>query len=232
MTEAAARSLDLRLGAVRTAGFSVQDSDVIRHLSLELRKPVTSLESIACYLGLVSAGEDKAAPHVERLRRIAERMNWVINDTFHLLQDSPPAPPILDLHELISSILADRAARNESILRTDFAEEEALVRIDAAGAAHLIRTMILSVTYLAGKEESVLRTTVSPEAIQLDVRIPGAAIPGDHLETYFGLREPGWHEGAYSLAGSQRIARAHGAEILASPLPQGSGFTCTFPHAS
>lgn len=232
MTEAAARSLDTRLGVVRTAGLSVQDSDVIRHLSLELRKPITSLESIACYLGLVSPGEDKAAPHVERLRRIAERMNWVINDTFHLLEDPPPAPPILDLHELISSILAERAARNESILRTDFAEQEALIRMDAPGTAHLIRTLILSVTHLAGKEESVLRTMVSPQTVQLEVRIPGAAIPKDHLESYFGFRQPGWQEGAYSLAGSRRIAQAYGAEILASALPQGSGFTCTFPSGA
>lgn len=54
---------------------------VLRHLAHDLRQPLSGIESIAYYLDMVLAdAEPEIGQHCERLRRMVQQANWILND--------------------------------------------------------------------------------------------------------------------------------------------------------
>lgn len=232
MTEAVAPSLDPRLGVAKTEGFSVQAGDVVRHLSHELRQPLSTIESIAYYLGMVFPGEKKITPQLERLRHLVEQMNWSLTDAVHLLQAAPISPQILDLNEAVSEALSERTYHGGPRYRPEFTETEALVKMDASQAAHLVRALMLTMSQLPAGTDVMIRTAVTEGEVRLEIQVPGLEIPPLELERFFTPLESHLPNGAPSLACARRIAEAHGGTVEASWVPQlGVRFLCSFPLA-
>lgn len=230
MTEAVAHSFDSRLGVAKTEGPSVQAGDVVRHLSHELRQPLSTIESIAYYLGMVLPGEEKITLQLERLRYLVDQMNWSLSDAVHLLQAAPTNPQLLDLHELVSEVLAERASLDGPRFRADFAETEALVEMDAGQASHMIRGLLLALGELPGEQDIMVRTAVSDGRVRLEVQVPRAEAPAGNLENWFDPLPEKLPGGVLSLACARRIAQAHRGTIEASYVPQlGVRFLCSFP---
>lgn len=232
MTEAVARSLEPRLGVEKTEGFSVQAGDVVRHLSHELRQPLSTIESIAYYLGMVLPEENKVTLQLERLRHLVEQMNWSLTDAVHLLQAAPVSPQVLDLHELVTEVLSERASQDGPRFHPDFAETEALVKMDAAQALHLVRGMMLTMSQLPEDTGIMVRTAVSGSMVRLEIQVPGLEIPPHDLERFFTPLESDLPNGSLSLACARRIAESHGGAIEASSISGlGVRFVCSFPAA-
>jgi signal transduction histidine kinase len=230
MSEATALQPDF--GAERTDAASVQAGEVVRHLSHELRQPLSTIDSIAFYLTMVLGEEPRAAPHLARLHDLVEQMNWVLSDAVHLLQAAPSNPQVVDLHELVSSTLADRA-ETPARFRTDFSSEAALVRADACQVGHLVRSVVMVLAQLACDKDVVARTRVDGREVHLEFLVPTLDADQHDLDRLFEPFACGLISGAgMSLAGARRIAEANGGRIQArSESGRGTLFRSAFPLA-
>lgn len=232
MTEAVAPTLDTRLGVPETRGSSVQAGDVVRHLTHELRQPLSAIESIAYYLGMVLPEEKKITSQLGRLRHLVEQMNWSLTDAVHLLQAAPVSPQVLDLHELITAVLAERAAQPGPIFHPEFSEAPALVNMDAAQAAHLVRGVMLTMSQLPEAANIMVRTAVEEARVRFDIQVPGFELGPEELDRFFSPLDTHLLNGALSLACARKIAEGHGGTLEAASIPRvGVRFRCSFPLA-
>jgi signal transduction histidine kinase len=79
-----------------TANTNLPVNDVLRHLTHELRQPLSALESIAFYLQMtLGGGGSDVSVQVNRLQQMVDSANWVLSDVLHLLQMAPPKPELL-----------------------------------------------------------------------------------------------------------------------------------------
>ena len=232
MTDAVARALDTRLGVEKTDAFTVHAGDVIRHLSHELRQPLSTIESIAFYLGMLFPEQPKLAAQSDRLRRLVEHMNWVLTDAVHLVQAAPVNLQVLDLHELVSNELAGQTSQGRCEFVADYAEQDALVRMDAAQASHLVRGMLLAVGNLPEDSEILVRTHTGAGSVTLEIQVPRTELSSRELDWLFTPLESHRNGSGLSLFAARRIAKAHGGSLEVSSSPQLCvRLTCSLPLA-
>ena len=117
--------------------------DVIRHLTHELRQPLSALESIAFYLQMtVGGGPSDVSAQVERLQQMVDNANWVLSDVLHLLQMAPAAPVAVVLEELLEEVLCEAWASEGLAVETDIVEELPPMAVDLEQARHLFRSVL------------------------------------------------------------------------------------------
>ncbi|MBM3738391.1 MAG: HAMP domain-containing histidine kinase [Acidobacteria bacterium] len=219
-------------GAERTDAVSVQAGEVVRHLTHELRQPLSTIESIAFYLRMVLREEPRALEQLGRVQQLVEQMNWVLSDAVHLIQAAPTNPQVLDLHELLTQALSDRPD-SSARLQPDFTEETVLVRLDAAQAGHLIRSVILILSALAKDQDIIVRTRAENGEAFLEFLVPDLDAGQADLDRLFEPFAPGLISGAgMSLAGAKRIAEFNGGRMQArSESGRGTLLRSAFPLA-
>ncbi len=96
---------------------SVSLEPVLRHLSHELRQPLSGIEAIAYYLDMVLNDADpEITQHCVRLRRMVQQANWVLNDAaLTLALVSAPHTPFC-LTTFFTALGARMAAHEEYTL--------------------------------------------------------------------------------------------------------------------
>ena len=116
--------------------------DVIRHLTHELRQPLSALESIAFYLQMtVGGGKTDLGLHIERLQQMVDSANWVLSDVLHLLQMAPPHPVPVDFAELNEEVLSESWVSEGLSIEQSFADELPAVWVDLEQCPHLLRSV-------------------------------------------------------------------------------------------
>jgi nitrogen-specific signal transduction histidine kinase len=117
--------------------------DVIRHLTHELRQPLSALESIAFYLQMtVGGGGSDVSAQVERLQQMVDNANWVLSDVLHLLQMAPATPVAVVLEELLEEVLCETWASEGLAVETDIDEALPAMGVDLEQARHLFRSVL------------------------------------------------------------------------------------------
>lgn len=117
--------------------------DVIRHLTHELRQPLSALESIAFYLQMtVGGGGSDVSAQVERLQQMVDNANWVLSDVLHLLQMAPATPVAVVLEELLEEVLCETWASEGLAVETDIDEALPAMAVDLEQARHLVRSVL------------------------------------------------------------------------------------------
>ena len=117
--------------------------DVIRHLTHELRQPLSALESIAFYLQMtVGGGGSDVSAQVERLQQMVDNANFVLSDVLHLLQMAPSTPVAVVLEELLEEVLCEAWASEGLGVETDIAEGLPPMWVDLEQARHLFRSVL------------------------------------------------------------------------------------------
>lgn len=117
--------------------------DVIRHLTHELRQPLSALESIAFYLQMtVGGGGSDVSAQVERLQQMVDNANWVLSDVLHLLQMAPATPVAVVLEELLEEVLCEAWASEGLAVETDIDEALPAMAVDLEQARHLFRSVL------------------------------------------------------------------------------------------
>ncbi|MBI2687924.1 MAG: HAMP domain-containing histidine kinase [Acidobacteria bacterium] len=117
--------------------------DVVRHLSHELRQPLSALESIAFYLQMTAAegGTDLTA-QVNRLQQMVDSANWVLSDVLYLLHMNPPNPEDVELDELTEEVLTEAWVGEGLSIEWDFEEFLPPARADLEQLRHLLRSVL------------------------------------------------------------------------------------------
>jgi signal transduction histidine kinase len=185
---------------------------VLREVAHEIRQPLSVIESIAYYLALVSADDDKNREQFMRIQELVEQSNWILSSGVGLVETRRAEPVPVDLDELITQTLSGRPASIDSPVELALEPDLPLVHLDPGFARTLIENILGLFRQLA--------TTAQP----LEIRTFQAA---SGIEIQFFTAAQGYRSltslppgSTMSLDYVQRIAAMHGGSSTISIDPQ------------
>ena len=108
-----------------------------------MRQPLSTIESIAYYLGMVLPQHDKRSRRqVDKLQELVQQANWILADAIHYLQASPPLPQTIDIDECISECVSEAAKGDAVPIHLELSDSPTLVRSDPEQLRHLLRNVL------------------------------------------------------------------------------------------
>lgn len=152
--------------------------DVIRHLTHELRQPLSALESIAFYLQMTAGGDrSDISAHIDRIQQMVDNANWVLSDMLHLLQMAPPnAEPII-LEEIVEEVLAESWTSEGISWETAFPGELPAIAADLEQFRHLLRSVCHFLCHNVGQPRAVtIAARSAANAVHLEFRAYAPAV--------------------------------------------------------
>ena len=152
-------------GVQTTAGsFPVLPQVALQMIAHELRQPLSAIESIAYYLGLVlPPGDDRAREHVARLQQLVEQSNWILTCGLQLADQTPLAPVPLDLQQLIRQAIATRTSQGHPQSDLELSGDVRIVRLDPPRGRALIENLLAMFIHVAGDAHPVRLRTAAPD---------------------------------------------------------------------
>ncbi len=143
--------------------------DVIRHLTHELRQPLSALDSIAFYLQMTVGGDSNdVSAQVNRLQQMVDNANWVLADVVYLMHVAPPHLEVVNCQELMEEMLTETWACEGLTITLDVAGDTPAAWADPAQIRHLLRCVLQFLRRIA-EEPRAVGISVSPRngAVQL-----------------------------------------------------------------
>lgn len=198
-------------GAQTTAApFPVLPQAALQMIAHELRQPLSTIGSIAYFLGLIlPPGDDRAREHVAQLQQLVEQSNWILTCGLQLADDTPLAPVSVDLQQLIRQAIATRTSLGHPQPSLELSGDLPLVRLDRVRGRALIENLLAMFIHLAGDAHPVRLRTAAPdtgEAGRVALEI-STAVPGYRSEEALGAGS------ALGLECARRIVHAHGGSL-------------------
>jgi signal transduction histidine kinase len=185
----------------------VEPAELLRSIAHELRQPLSTIESIAYYLGLIlPRHNEKVQDQLTRLQELVEQSNWILTSGLQLADMSSIsraiAPAPVDLEELITQAISERPVSIEAAPRLQLSGGLPHVQLDPALGRSLLENVLGLFRHLA--------TEVYP----VTVRTAPAAGGGVSLELATSapghLSEAAMPAGtALSLASARKVVEAH-----------------------
>lgn len=122
---------------------TVPAQDLIRHLTHELRQPLSAMESIAFYLQMtLPSGNAEVSAQIDRLQQQVDNANWILTDCLHRLHPTPANPEPVDIPELINEVLAEPWPADGLDAYADFADGLPSARVDPEQFRHVLRAIL------------------------------------------------------------------------------------------
>ncbi|HTS76085.1 MAG TPA: hypothetical protein VMG40_07770 [Bryobacteraceae bacterium] len=174
------------------------DSISLRDLAHELRQPLSTIEAIAYYLGMVlPRDDDKTHEQLDRLQRLVEQSNWILSNSLHLAETATPARERIDLEEIIAE-----AASSDPALRLEL-EGNCLVHADLGMARALIENVLTLFRQIAGETHPATvrtRKTGCGVMLEIETQAPGfRSIAGGQLSLECARRTVEAHSGSIEV---------------------------------
>jgi len=200
----------------RSQNSEVSTASLVKHLAHELRQPLSTIESIAYYLGMIlPKTECKAREQVEKLQQLVEQANLAVSDAIHSLQLCPRRISDVNLNEAICRICTEMTLDQGKEPQMNLAERLPFIRTDAAQTDHLIRSLLALAMRVgvAGSPVSI-RTAADDGWVLLEICCITREMPKEewcstadpfspHLCSAWGL----------TIMSAQRIAQEHGGRV-------------------
>lgn len=189
---------------------------VVRHLAHELRQPLSTIESIAYYLGMVLPHhESRMKKQVDKLQQVVHQANWILSDAVHYLQANPPAPQTLDLDEFVSLSVTEVAKGDSVRVHLELCETPTLLRFDPEQLRHLLRTLLLFFRQISGGRDAIsVRTARKGDEVVIEFQTAGECCEPHQLQSMlepFSAHLPAGS--GLALASVQRISEVHGGRV-------------------
>lgn len=143
--------------AVSTDSEHSETVAVVRHLSHELRQPLSTIETSAYYLKLILGNENpRVDKQLDRIDQMVHQMNNILSDVVYYLQSATPRPQWVDLTEMIDdAMLASSVQQAVEVDWTDTSDVP-LVYLDPAHAQHMMRVLFETLRQVARTGEPIL----------------------------------------------------------------------------
>ena len=92
---------------------ATEPAQTVIDLAHELRQPLGSAETIACYLNMVlDPADERAHRQVRKIRQLVEQMACLLQAAVHLARRSPGKAQLIDVHELAVEELAEHVCES------------------------------------------------------------------------------------------------------------------------
>lgn len=170
----------------------------------ELRQPLSNIEAIAYYLGMIlPPGDAKVQAQLVRIRELVEQSNWILSSALSLAGPSTAAPQLIALEELLTEAVSSLGSAPANV-RLTLSGDLPLVRLDPREARELVNSLLMLFRTAAEGAGPVAVTTLArPEGgVLLEIQAPrcsrGIAGAGSEL----------------ALESAQRIAALHGGTFV------------------
>ena len=208
---------------IKSDGAPYDAADVVRHVTHELRQPLSTIESIAYYLEItLPHAESRARAQAGKLQQMVHQCNWILADAIHYLQAAPPRLELLDLSEIISETLTEWSGEDTRQIQYEPAEHLPPVLLDASQAQHLLCNLFTFYQQVARGGAITIRTSAVDQQARLEMTAPAPGYDAASLAALFEPFSPHLPGGSgLALASVRRIAEAHGATLDASVTPHG-----------
>lgn len=116
--------------------------DVLHHLVHELRQPLSGIESLTYYLGMVLGEDEELSGHCNRLRRLVYQANWNLEDAaFAACRQPRPFEPT-DFNELLTSLADNHAGHDDRPLRLELAADAPAIAMPPGCAVRLLEHIL------------------------------------------------------------------------------------------
>jgi len=181
----------------------VEPMELLRSIAHELRQPLSTIESITYYLGLILPRDDaKIQDQLLRLQELIEQSNWILTSGLQLGDASFVAPAPVDLEELITQAISARPVSIEALVRLELAGDLPLVQLDPVLGRSLIENLLALFRNLA--------TPAHPMTVRTSILRGGGILmelatsaPGHPSEAAMAAGT------ALSLASARKVVEAH-----------------------
>ena len=176
--------------------------DVMSGVAHELRQPLSSIESIAYYLGLVLPQSDaRAQEHLARIQELVEQSHWILSSGLRLAGPARTSEGVaIDLEEII----IETAPRKNFKLELGGLPP---VSIDPGQAKELVHSLVMLFRQIATAAHPVtIRTRIGEGAVlEFESTAPGyrsasALCPGAGLGIEVSRRIVERQGGAFEIA--------------------------------
>jgi len=181
----------------------------LQMIAHELRQPLSTIGSIAYFLGLIlPPGDDRAREHVARLQQLVEQSNWILTCGLQLADQTPLAPVSLDLQQLIRQAIATRRSQGHPQPDLELSGDVRIARLDPPRGRALIENLLAMFIHVGDAHPVRLRTAAADTE-------GGGGVLLEILTTAPGYRsEAGLGAGsALGLECAGRIVAAHGGSL-------------------
>ncbi len=144
--------------------------ELVSLLAHELRQPLSTMESLACYLEIVlPPGEIKARMQVSKMQELLRQTNWILSDAVHFLHAANKHPVLMDWNETIMEIVSEGgAAPGETI---EFVLDDSIppIPFDLDQARHLAIGLYIFLRKLSrGKGSVQVSSKLQPDFVELE----------------------------------------------------------------
>jgi nitrogen-specific signal transduction histidine kinase len=193
---------------LETASTNLPVKDVVRHLTHELRQPLSALESIAFYLQMtVGTGGSDIGVQVNRLQQMVDSANWVLSDVLHLIQMTAPNPEPVDIAELAEEVLTEAWVTEGLAVQRELIAGLPSAWADIEQVRHLFRSVLQFLRRSIDAPQAVnLSGTSTARSLLVEFR---ASAPSILPESLFNPLEPN------QLLTCRRIADNNGGRFSA-----------------
>jgi two-component system OmpR family sensor kinase len=195
---------------IAAASVPIHPQVALQMIAHELRQPLSTIESIAYYLGLVlPPGDQRAREHVARLQQLVEQSNWILTCGLQMADETPLAPVPLDLEQLIRQAVSARTAQGHPPPILELSGDRPVVRLDPARGRALLENLLALFLQIGNQVHPIrLRTATADrgEAGRVLLEISTVA-PGYRSEAGLGSGS------ALGLECARRIVDAHGGSL-------------------
>lgn len=190
--------------------------EIVSLLAHELRQPLSTMESLSCYLEIVLPPDEcKARMQVEKMREVLRQTNWILSDALHVLQAADAHPVLMDWNETLMEIVSEGGATPGGTIEFTLADSIAPVLFDLDQARHLAIGMFLFLRKLSrGKYVVQVTSKLQSGFVELEF---GCVVPDANPESWEALLAPfnphAPSGSGLSMAGARQIVRRHQGTI-------------------
>jgi signal transduction histidine kinase len=208
---------------------------VFNHVVHELRQPLSAMESVAYYLSMILPPHGRAREQVAKLQQLIEEANDVLTDGSQMLETVPPQLTLMDVNEIISTLLVESSMAATLDLTLDLEDALPLVRMDPWLANHLFANVFRLLRHVSGRQQNkaTLRSFTSDGTVFVEMTAPAPAFAADQVRRL--LAEPGRHLRSGSGLAAASVRRAvdnHGGNIDVRASGGRAIFLVSFPAAN
>lgn len=198
---------------------------LLRHLTHELRQPLSGIETTAYYLDMVLPADPVIREHFDRLRQMVQQANWILDEAARAARALEAAPTACDINQLITAWAQETALESGRGPELELTAAPALAEADPALLRCWLETAWDFFTHIVLSPNPILvATTCQGQGVRVTLSTEG----GDDAALYQRLLDPPCAEHRGSL---RRLAEAQGATLEVSAEAGCVRLCASFPPA-